>query len=248
MPGRNPRRICARNVPLQKSALPHLDNAAWLRYLLSNRLTSRGFEGEQRDIQEIRWAFTRGRCGRAVLRHCTRDLVCNGTKKCAHEHTGPAESIRPSLRNGLTAYGALSPETNSFCLRHRRIDGFANPVGSAKTSADLTPATGARTTRFCRTQLPSPNHPTSHLRPAEVLAEAFKRRSSTRCRSLTENRPANMPARPTLPRPPHPIPTFRDDRDTPLVEGMRCGRYGTDLGETGRGIFLGAGAGRGKSD
>jgi hypothetical protein len=58
---------------------------------------------------------------------CTRGLVCNGTRKCAHEHTGPAESIRPSLRNGLTAYGALSPETNSFCLRHRRIDGFARP-------------------------------------------------------------------------------------------------------------------------
>src|SRR5438105_15810742 len=51
------------------------------------------------------------------------------TRKCAHEHTGPAESIRPSLRNGLTAYAALSPETNSSCLRHRRIDGFANPVG-----------------------------------------------------------------------------------------------------------------------
>src|SRR5258705_6381578 len=51
------------------------------------------------------------------------------TKKCAHEHTGPAESIRPSLRNGLTAYAELSPETNSSCLRHRRIDGFANPVG-----------------------------------------------------------------------------------------------------------------------
>src|SRR5207237_3292991 len=83
---------------------------------------------------------------------CTRGLVCNGTKKCAHEHTGPAESIRPSLRNGLTAYGALFPETNSSCLRHRRIDGFANPVGFAKASADLTPATGARTTRFCRTR------------------------------------------------------------------------------------------------
>ena len=150
---------------------------------------------------------------------CTRGLVCNGTTKCAHEHTGPAESIRPSLRNGLTAYGALSLETNSSCLHHRRIDSFANPVGLAKTSASLTPATGARTTRFCRTQLPSPTHPTSHLRPAEVLAEAFKRRSSTRCRSLTENRPANMPARPTLPRPSHPIPTFRDDRDTPLVQG-----------------------------
>ena len=60
---------------------------------------------------------------------CTRGPVCNGTKKCAHEHTGPAESIRPSLRNGLTAYGALSPETNSSCLRRCRIDGPTNPVG-----------------------------------------------------------------------------------------------------------------------
>jgi hypothetical protein len=33
------------------------------------------------------------------------------TKKCAHEHTGSAESIRPSLRNGFTAYFALSPVT-----------------------------------------------------------------------------------------------------------------------------------------
>jgi hypothetical protein len=33
------------------------------------------------------------------------------TKKCAHEHTGSAESIRPSLRNGFTAYNALSPVT-----------------------------------------------------------------------------------------------------------------------------------------
>src|SRR5207245_1933487 len=60
---------------------------------------------------------------------CTRGPVCNGTRKCAHEHTGPAESIRPSLRNGLTAYAALFPETNSSCLRRCRIDGFANPVG-----------------------------------------------------------------------------------------------------------------------
>ena len=139
--------------------------------------------------------------------------------KNAHTSIQVQRNIRPSLRNGLTAYAALSLETNSSCLRRRRIDGSANPVGLTKTSADLTPATGARTTRFCRTQLPSPNHSTGHVRPAEVLAEAFKRRSSTRCRSLTENRPANMPARPTLPRPPHPIPTFRDDRDTPLVQG-----------------------------
>jgi hypothetical protein len=30
-------------------------------------------------------------------------------KKNAHEHTGSAEAIRHSLRNGFTAYNALSP-------------------------------------------------------------------------------------------------------------------------------------------
>jgi hypothetical protein len=29
-------------------------------------------------------------------------------KKCAHEHTGSAETLRPSLRNGFTPYIALS--------------------------------------------------------------------------------------------------------------------------------------------
>ena len=40
--------------PPTEVCLAHLDNAVWLRYLLSNRLTSRRFQGEQRDIQEIR--------------------------------------------------------------------------------------------------------------------------------------------------------------------------------------------------
>ena len=35
-------------------------------------------------------------------------------KQNAHEHTGSAESIRPSLRNGFTAYIVLSPENGSF--------------------------------------------------------------------------------------------------------------------------------------
>ena len=38
--------------------------------------------------------------------------VC--TKECAHEHTGEAENIRHSLRNGFTAYNVLSPETSSW--------------------------------------------------------------------------------------------------------------------------------------
>ena len=36
------------------------------------------------------------------------------TKENAHEHTGSAETLRPSPRNGFTAYNALSPVTGLF--------------------------------------------------------------------------------------------------------------------------------------
>jgi hypothetical protein len=35
------------------------------------------------------------------------------TNKSAHEHTGSAETLRPSLRNGFTAYIVLSPVSRS---------------------------------------------------------------------------------------------------------------------------------------
>jgi hypothetical protein len=35
-------------------------------------------------------------------------------KEGAHEHTGSAEAIRPSLRNGFTAYFVLSPAIGFF--------------------------------------------------------------------------------------------------------------------------------------
>jgi len=60
---------------------------------------------------------------------CTRGLVCNKCERNAHEHTGTAGALRHSLRSGLTAYTALSLETNSFCLHRCRIDGRSNPVG-----------------------------------------------------------------------------------------------------------------------
>jgi hypothetical protein len=95
----------------------------------------------------------RGRRERRVLAApAVSRAIC--AQEHAHEHTGTVGASRHSLRNGFTAYAVLSPATNSSCHRHQRIEGFANPVGSAKTSADLAPATGARTTRFCRTQPP----------------------------------------------------------------------------------------------
>jgi hypothetical protein len=47
--------------------------------------------------------------------------------RSAHEHTGTVGAFRHSLRNGLTAYAALSLETNSSCLHRRRIDGARAP-------------------------------------------------------------------------------------------------------------------------
>src|SRR3954469_9889280 len=36
------------------------------------------------------------------------------TKQNAHEHTGSAETLRPSPRNGFTAYNVISPATGSL--------------------------------------------------------------------------------------------------------------------------------------
>ena len=56
----------------------------------------------------------------------------NCTKESAHEHTGSAEAIRPSLRNGFTAYFELSPVT-----------GFLATVTSQDLICELGASTGA---------------------------------------------------------------------------------------------------------
>src|SRR6266403_2044428 len=60
-----------------------------------------------------------------------RSRAQNGNRKNAHEHTGSAEAIRPSLRNGFTAYNALSP-----------VSGFVATVIGGILPANLTPASG----------------------------------------------------------------------------------------------------------
>src|ERR1700675_4391420 len=53
------------------------------------------------------------------------------TRKCAHEHTGSAETLRPSPRDGFTAYSALSSATGLFATVAPRV-----------LPQDLTPASG----------------------------------------------------------------------------------------------------------
>ena len=71
---------------------------------------------------------------------CTRGLMCKLAKKGAHEHTGSAENIRHSLRNGFTAYNALTPEYRallaSVALRETGTPARLSRRTSARLDAD----------------------------------------------------------------------------------------------------------------
>jgi hypothetical protein len=141
---------------------------------------------------------------------CTRGLVCKCTSKSAHEHTGSAETLRPSLRNGSTAYGALSPEYRAFMPPSpsgiRRI----GPVGLSAPPKDLTPTTEA-----------------SGPHAFAVHCSAGRLRAADRSR---ENPPCHHVSRPTLPRPPHPAPPFVTMANAPLT-GRDGDGYRFDLGQ-----------------
>src|ERR1700744_1307214 len=96
------------------------------------------------------------------------------TKENAHEHTGSAEAVRPSLPNGSTTYFVLSPATGLSCHRRSR---------EALASQELDASVGA-----------SGPHD-------------FAVRDCV-------HSPTCMKHVITLPRPPHPAPTFRGDHDT----------------------------------
>jgi hypothetical protein len=85
----------------------------------------------QHDLPELCKTFSLEEgAGNAGCALHPRSRVQNCTKKNAHEHTGSAETLRHSPRNGFTAYAVLSPATNSSCHRRCRLDGTSDPVGS----------------------------------------------------------------------------------------------------------------------
>jgi hypothetical protein len=104
----------------------------------------------------------------------------------AHEHTGTAGALRHSLRNGLTAYAALSPETNSSCLRHCRLDGWS-----------------IRLDRIRHRQLGTSHGCRDHtVLPYAYSAVRFARREPL----MRFNSPCDHICAPALSRPPHPVP------------------------------------------
>src|ERR1700724_1249143 len=74
---------------------------------------------------------------------CTRGLACKIVQKNAHEHTGSAEAIRHSLRNGVTAYAVLSPENRALLSPSPHESWHVGPVGPSAPPQDLTPTAEA---------------------------------------------------------------------------------------------------------
>jgi hypothetical protein len=95
----------------------------------------------------------RGRRERRVL--AAPAVSC--AKLCEETHTSiQVQSEHPGIPCAMVL--RLMPRSPRRRIRLVTVIGeltvLSSPVGPTKTSADLTPATGARTTRFCRTQPP----------------------------------------------------------------------------------------------
>jgi len=96
----------------------------------------------------------------------TRSLVCKLKKANEHSHRGLAETFRHSLRNGFTAYSALSPETGLFCLRRPSI--ISRGLIPASGDQDHAPSPSASARIACaplRPSLPAPRVVTIAIRP-----------------------------------------------------------------------------------
>jgi len=128
---------------------------------------------------------------------CTRGLVRKMHKEMRTRAYRFSGGVRHPLRDGFTAYAVLSPATNSSCHRRRRILRLLNPVGFELATADLAPATGVRTTRFCRT-----------LKRRSSCTPANRSRGSTRPATSIARRRSRV----------HHIPSrVRDDARPPLL-------------------------------
>jgi hypothetical protein len=134
--------------------------------------------------------------------------------------TSTPESPDVPARSGFTTYFALSPVTGLFCHRRQRIMVLSKPGRADLTSANLTPASGRQ------------DHATSPYAATSLVGTLGDRSR------VQENPPCDPIARKTLPRPPHPVPYVRDDRDTPLCVGRDAKSSRGDLGGMETEIFL----------
>ena len=119
---------------------------------------------------------------------CARSRVCSveSTRVSHHGHTG---ITRHSPRNGFNGFLRALPGVRILgCHRHRRIR-FCQTRSGRLASADLAPATGARTTRLRRPQ------PAPFVRARFVRSQAepaLRSPHAPDAAASTASRPASM--------------------------------------------------------
>ncbi len=149
----------------------------------------------------------------------TRGPCAKGSKHTVVTTVAP---VHPAFPHAMVL--RLIPRSSR---RRIRLVTVANGLGCCRTrlgrlaSAGLTPATGARTTRLCRTQPPAPKLSTGLVPARRSFNEGgfsiVRLHAAFGLTGLT-TRPARAFARPMPLRPPHPIPTFVTMANAPRAE------------------------------
>jgi hypothetical protein len=168
----------------------------------------------------------RGECRVPAAPAVSCALCIDRTHTSNNEYTGT-----PGIpaRNGFTAYVALSPVTGLFCHRRLRIRGLSAPGRADLPSRQLDASVGASG-------------------PHDFAVRSNISRQRAGDRSQAHHPPCDPIARKTLPRPPHPVPYVRDDRETPLCVGRDAKSSRCDLGGCENRNIFAKGTGRLASD
>jgi hypothetical protein len=133
-----------------------------------------------------------------------------------------ARLIRLSLRNGFNGLcRALPGDEFLFVTVAGELPIYRRPGRASQISASLTPATGARTTRFCRTQLPSPKLSADRMLPDEFWPRRLSAGRLRAVRSLTGEPALRSRHAPDAAASTASHPNVRDDGQRPLSrDGM----------------------------
>ena len=109
--------------------------------------------------------------GKAGCAAGTRSLACKSKKHTSSSPQVP-RNTRPSLHDGFNGFLRALPGDEFLLSPSPADEGFAKARSGRLASADLTPATGARTTRLHRPQRPSTPKASPDLMPDAASAKA----------------------------------------------------------------------------
>jgi hypothetical protein len=136
---------------------------------------------------------------------CTGGLVCNGLERSAHEHTGSAEALRHSLRNGFTAYTCSSRRRIPLATVASGLRLVWSPVGPTRLRR-LDISHGCQNHTTSPYAAPSPAISPDEM-PAKIRGEGLETPVACAAEGSLTGEPALQPrSRPTPLRPPHPTP------------------------------------------